>query len=260
MLILLFQFFLLLYWRNHNKILYWEPCFLLGGGHNKEASVINTTKNRKKIGENSSIEAFFAVQVSHKPEKVLKLTHANNQKKIGQKIWGCLRRQATTCLRRQPPPPPPQKKKNKPHFFLQKNATLNLLFQFFCFYIDVIIIKFSIESPASFWGGHNKETSVINTTKNRKRKLAKILQSKLFSPFKSATSLKKCSNQRTQTTRKKSAKKIGVASKDKLQPVFGDNPPPPPPQKKKINPIFFAKKCYVKAFISIFSAFILTLS
>ena len=196
-------------------------------------------------------------------KKVLKSTHANNQKKIGQKNWGCLQRQATTCLRRQPPPPPPPKKKKKinPIFFAKKCYVKPFISIFFCFYIDVIIIKFSIESPASFFGGgHNKETSVINTTKNRKKKLAKILQSKLFSPFKSATSLKKCSNQRTQTTRKKSAKKFGVASKDKLQPVFGDNPPPPPPKKKIINPIFFAKKCYVKPFISIFSAFILTLS
>ena len=58
----------------------------LSWGQNKETSVINTTKKtEKKIGENSSIEAFFAVQVRHKPERVLKITHADNQKKIGQK-------------------------------------------------------------------------------------------------------------------------------------------------------------------------------
>ena len=135
MLNLLFPFFLLLYWRYHNKMLYWEPLFLCLGSRTKKLRSLTPQKNRKKIGENSSIEAFFAVQVSHKPERLLKKTHANNQKKIGQK-------------------------------------------------------------------------------------------------------------------------KFGVASEDRLQPVFGDNPTPPPQNK----PQFFSKKCYVKPIISIFSAFILTLS
>ena len=139
MLNLLFQFFPLLFWRYQIKMLYWVPCFLCLGARTKKHRSLTPKKNRKKIGENSSIEAFFAVQVSHKPERVLKITHANNQKKIGQK------------------------------------------------------------------------------------------------------------------------KKFGAASEDRLQPVFGDNPPPPPPQKK-MYPNFFSKKCYVKPFISIFSAFILTLS
>ena len=109
MLNLLFQFFLLLYWRYHNKMLYWEPCFICLGARTKKHRSL-TPKENRKIGENSSIEAFFAVQLSHKPERVLKITHANNQKKIGQKKFGVASEdRLQPVFGDNPTPPPPQK-------------------------------------------------------------------------------------------------------------------------------------------------------
>ena len=149
MLNLLLQFFLLLYWRYHNKMLYWEPCFLfLGARTKKHRSLTPKENSKKKIGEISSIEAFFAVQFSHKPERVLKIRHANTQKNRPKKLGLPPKTGYNLSSETTPPPPPPPKKIN-PNFFLKK-AMLNYYFIFFCFYIDVIIIKCSIERPASF--------------------------------------------------------------------------------------------------------------
>ena len=117
MLNLLFQFFLLLFWRYQIKMLYWVPCFLCLGARTKKHRSLTPKKNRKKIGENSSIEAFFAVQVSHNPERVLKITHANNQKKIGQKKNLGLPPKTSYNLSSETTPSPPKK---KPQFFFKK--------------------------------------------------------------------------------------------------------------------------------------------
>ena len=71
------------------------------------------------MGENSSIEAFFAVQVSHMPERVLKITHANHQKKsAAKKIGVSSKDRLQPVFGDKPTPPPPAQ--NKPQFFFKK--------------------------------------------------------------------------------------------------------------------------------------------
>ena len=139
----LFQFFLLLFWRYHNKMLYWVPCFLCLGARTKKHRSLTPKKNRKKNWRKFFNRGFF--RRSSQPQawkSAQNNARKQPEKNRPKKIWDCLRRQVTTCLRRQPHPPP---KKKTPIFF-QKNAMLNPSFQVFCFFIDLIIITCSIEN------------------------------------------------------------------------------------------------------------------
>ena len=241
---------LLFFWRYHNKMLYWVPCFLCLGARTKKHRSLTPKKTEKQIGESSSIEAFFAVQVSHKPERVLKITHANNQKKIGQNKFGVASEDKFQPVFGDNPPPPPPKKKN-PNFF-QKNAMLNLLFQFFLLLYWRYHKKMLYWEPCFlFWGARTKKHRSLTPKENRK-KIGENSSIEAFFAVQVSHNPERVLKITHANNQKKSAKKkFGVASEDRLQPVFGDNPTPPPP-KKKVNPNFFSKKCYVKPIISNF--------
>ena len=151
-----------------------------------------------------------------------------------------------------PPPPPPTPKKKNPNFF-QKNAMLNLLFQFFLLLYWRYHKKMLYWEPCFlFWGARTKKHRSLTPKENRKKNWRKLFNRGFFRRSSQPQSWKSAQNNARKQPKKIGQKKFGVASEDRLQPVFGDNPTPPPPPKKKVNPNFFSKKCYVKPIISNF--------
>ena len=188
---------------------------------------------------------------------MLKITHANNQKKSAKKkIWGCLQRQVTTCLRRQPHPPPPPPKK-KPQFFSKKSYVKPIISIFSAFILTLSQKNALLRALLPLSWGQNKETSIVNT----KRKQKKIGENSSIEAF-FAIQVSHKPERVLKITHANNQKKIGQKKNLKLPPKTGYNlssetTPPPLP---KLNPNFFSKKCYVKPIISIFSAFTMTLS
>ena len=170
-------------------MLYWEPCFLFFGGQNKETSVINIKRKQKKNWRKFFNWGFF--RRSSQPQS-WKSAQNNarkpSKKKSAKKKLGLPPKTGYNLSSETTPPPLPKINPN----FSQKNAMLNL-FQFF------LLLFWRYHNKMLYWvpcflclGARTKKHRSLTPKKNKK-KLAKILQSRLFSPFKPATSLKECS-------------------------------------------------------------------
>ena len=127
------------------------------------------------------------------------------------------------------PPPPP---KINPNFF-SKKAMLNYYFNFFSFYIDVIIKNALLRALLPLSWGQNKQTSVINTKIKQKKKLAKILQSRLFRRSSQPQAWKSAQNNARKQPKKIGQKNLGCPPKTGYSLSSETTPTPPPPPKKK---------------------------
>ena len=211
-------------------MLYWVPCFLCLVARTKKHRSSTPKENRKKIGENSSIEAFFAVQVSHNPERVLKITHANNQKKSAKKNLGLPPKTGYNRSSETTPTP----KKNRRQFFSKK-----------CYVKPIISISLLLfwryHNKMLYWvpcflclGARTKKRRSLTPKKNRKKYWRKFFNRGFFRRSSQPQSWKSAQNNaRKQPKKKIGQKKIWGCLRRQVTTCLRRQPHPPPPPKKK---------------------------